>query len=167
MEVQTLMRGAEIDAEKTSAVIRLVVFLTLAWVIFANESTQGTPGPITLAIGFYGIGTILGLVLAWWLARDRRAGDFKLYLTEPGVYRVTYEELQQAGLEASSIASRAIPPGRSSTGRTPRQPTMVDSSPMPHGPPSSTMSILPSSDARTCWTAARRLSPGGGRSSSP
>ncbi len=65
MEVQTLMRGAEIDAEKTSAVIRLVVFLTLAWVIFANESTQGTPGPITLAIGFYGIGTILGLVLAW------------------------------------------------------------------------------------------------------
>ncbi len=65
MEIQKLLRGAEIDAEKISAVIRLVVFVTLASVIFSAEGSQGPAGSIELAVGIYGIGTIVGLALAW------------------------------------------------------------------------------------------------------
>ena len=65
MDIQNLLRGAEIDAEKISAVIRLVVFVTLASVIFAADGSQGPATSIELAIGNYGVGTIIGLVLAW------------------------------------------------------------------------------------------------------
>src|SRR3990172_4486257 len=65
MEIQNLLRGAEIDAEKISAVIRLVVFVTLASVIFAADGTQGSATATEFAIATYGVGTIIGLVLAW------------------------------------------------------------------------------------------------------
>jgi adenylate cyclase len=65
MEIQKLLRGAEIDAEKVSAVIRLVVFVTLASVIFSADGAQAPATATELAIGIYGVGTIVGLVLAW------------------------------------------------------------------------------------------------------
>jgi adenylate cyclase len=65
MEIQKLLRGAEIDAEKVSAVIRLVVFITLASVIFSANGAEGSAPSIKLTIAFYGVGTIVGLVLAW------------------------------------------------------------------------------------------------------
>ena len=65
MEIQKLLRGAEINAEKISAVIRLVVFVTLASVIFSADGTLGPAASIELAIGIYGIGATVGLVLAW------------------------------------------------------------------------------------------------------
>jgi adenylate cyclase len=65
MEIQKLLRGAEIDAEKVSAVIRLVVFVTLASVIFSANGAEGLAPSIKLTIALYGVGTIVGLVLAW------------------------------------------------------------------------------------------------------
>ncbi len=57
---------------------------------------------------------MLLLVLALWSARNRgparddRSWDFKIYVTESGVYQVTYEDLQQAGLAADAIDSRDL-----------------------------------------------------------
>jgi adenylate cyclase len=65
MEIQKLLRGAEIEAEKVSAVIRLVVFITLTSVIFSANGAEGSAPSIKLTIAFYGVGTIVGLVLAW------------------------------------------------------------------------------------------------------
>ena len=65
MEVQKLLRDAEIDAEKISAVVRLVGFVTLASVIFSADGTRGPATSIEFAIGIYGVGTIIGLILAW------------------------------------------------------------------------------------------------------
>lgn len=65
MDARKLLRGAEVDAEKLSAVIRLVVFVALVTVIFSAEGTQGPATSIGLAIGIYGVGTVIGLLLAW------------------------------------------------------------------------------------------------------
>ena len=45
------------------------------------------------------------ILLALWWGRDRGPWSFKLYVVEAGVYRVTYEELKEVGLEARSIRS--------------------------------------------------------------
>ncbi len=64
-DVQAMLRCAELDAEKTSAIIRLVVFLSLALTIFYAAETP-VPGDGALAAtGLYGLGTALGLLLAW------------------------------------------------------------------------------------------------------
>ena len=52
--------------------------------------------------------------------------------------------------ERCSIAVRAMPPERSSTGVVPRHATIVDSTPTEVGPPSRIMSMLPSRSALTC-----------------
>ncbi len=59
--VQTLLLRAEIDAEKISAVVRLVVFLSLALVIFTAVGARGA----MMATALYGLGTAIGLFLAW------------------------------------------------------------------------------------------------------
>ncbi len=48
------------------------------------------------------------VALALLLARDRGPWNFKIYVIEPGVYRVTYEELREFGLGARSVASRDL-----------------------------------------------------------
>ncbi|MBT5667605.1 MAG: hypothetical protein HOJ06_19860, partial [Rhodospirillaceae bacterium] len=65
MKVHRLLRDAEIDAEKISSVIRLVVFFTLAAVIFSTDGSQGPATAIEITIGVYGVGAIAGLILAW------------------------------------------------------------------------------------------------------
>lgn len=65
MKINRLLRDAEIDAEKISSVIRLVVFVTLAAVIFSADGSQGPVTAIEITIGVYGVGTIIGLILAW------------------------------------------------------------------------------------------------------
>ncbi len=65
MDIQELLRSAELDAEKTSAVIRVVVFVTLASVIFSADVSGGSSASIGVMIGVYGLGSILGLILAW------------------------------------------------------------------------------------------------------
>jgi adenylate cyclase len=56
-----LLRRAEHDAEKISAVIRLVVYLTLALTIFAAVGVRGA----VLGTASYGLVTAIGLFLAW------------------------------------------------------------------------------------------------------
>ncbi len=51
-------------------------------------------------------GVFLLVLLALLLARDPGSQVFKIYLTEPGAYRVTYEDLQEAGLKAGRIGSQ-------------------------------------------------------------
>lgn len=63
--VQNLLRQAELDAEKTSAIIRLIVFVSLATVIFSAADPRGHAGGAGLATAFYGLGTAAGLFLAW------------------------------------------------------------------------------------------------------
>lgn len=63
--VQTLLRHAELDAEKVSAVIRLVVFLSLALVIFPVLDVNGPGHGAAIATASYGLGTVIGLFLAW------------------------------------------------------------------------------------------------------
>jgi len=65
MEVRHLLREAEVDAEKISAVVRLVVLVTLAAVLYTTDRAQGAHPPVGPAIGVYGVGTVIGLVLAW------------------------------------------------------------------------------------------------------
>src|SRR5579863_911397 len=59
--VQTLLRRAELDAEKISAAIRLVVFLSLALAIFATVGVRGA----IMGTALYGLVTAIGLFLAW------------------------------------------------------------------------------------------------------
>ncbi len=63
--VQTLLRRAEIDAEKISAIIRLIVFLSLALVIFSAADARGPGDGGRIATVSYGLGTTVGLLLAW------------------------------------------------------------------------------------------------------
>jgi adenylate cyclase len=60
-DVQTLLRRAERDAEKISAVVRLVVFLSLALMIFAAAGVRGA----VMGTAPYGLVTVIGLFLAW------------------------------------------------------------------------------------------------------
>jgi hypothetical protein len=59
--VQTLLRRAELDAEKISAGVRLVVFLSLALAIFAAAGVRGA----VVGTALYGLVTAVGLFLAW------------------------------------------------------------------------------------------------------
>jgi hypothetical protein len=63
--VQTLLRQAELDAEKTSAVIRLVVFLSLALAVSSVAVLRGPGFGAGTAVTLYGLGTAVGLLLAW------------------------------------------------------------------------------------------------------
>lgn len=64
-EIDRLMRQAEVDAEKTSALIRLVVFATLVAAIFSVDRTHGPATSSEIAITVYGITTAAGLILVW------------------------------------------------------------------------------------------------------
>lgn len=65
-DVRTLLRHAELDAERSSALIRLVLFLALAAVVFfsADGQASGILAP-AVAVTLYGIATAAGLILAW------------------------------------------------------------------------------------------------------
>jgi hypothetical protein len=63
--VETLLREAELDAEKTSAVIRLVVFLSLALAVSSAVISRGPGFGAGTAVTLYGLGTAIGLLLAW------------------------------------------------------------------------------------------------------
>jgi hypothetical protein len=56
-----LLRHAELDAEKVSAVVRLVVFLSLA---LATSAVIGVRGA-AMGTALYGLVTAIGLFLAW------------------------------------------------------------------------------------------------------
>lgn len=64
-EIESLLRQAEITAEKTSALIRLVVFVSLGAAIFSADRTHGPATSSEVAIAVYGITTAAGLILAW------------------------------------------------------------------------------------------------------
>lgn len=65
MEIQNLLRGAETDAEKVSAIIRLVVFVTMTTAIVSSDATGGLTSSIEVVMAVYGAGAIIGLALAW------------------------------------------------------------------------------------------------------
>jgi hypothetical protein len=60
-DVQALLRRAELDAEKVSAVVRLVVFSSLA---LATSAVIGVRGA-AMGTALYGLVTAIGLFLAW------------------------------------------------------------------------------------------------------
>lgn len=64
-DIDSLLRRAELDAEKISAVIRLVVFAALAAAILSADRSYGRGAAAELTIALYGIGTAIGLGLAW------------------------------------------------------------------------------------------------------
>jgi adenylate cyclase len=64
-EIDGLLRRAELDAEKLSALIRLVVFAALAAAILSAEQSYSRDTSSELTIALYGIGTAIGLILAW------------------------------------------------------------------------------------------------------
>ena len=64
-DVQTLLRHAELDAERISAIIRLVVFLALALVIISNLDARRASNGAEIAVASYGLGAVVGLFLAW------------------------------------------------------------------------------------------------------
>lgn len=59
--VETLLLRAELNAEKISAAVRLVVFLSLAFAIFASAGVRGAVAGTAL----YGFVTAIGLFLAY------------------------------------------------------------------------------------------------------
>lgn len=65
MDIKRLLRDAEIDAEKMSAIVRLVVFVTLAITILFTEGSLNSATAIELTTSVYGIGAVVGLILAW------------------------------------------------------------------------------------------------------
>jgi hypothetical protein len=64
-EIDGLLRRAELDAEKLSALVRLAVFAALAAAILSAEQSYSPDTASELTIALYGIGTAIGLVLAW------------------------------------------------------------------------------------------------------
>jgi adenylate cyclase len=64
-EIDGLLRRAELDAEKLSAMIRLAVFAALAAAILSAEQSYSRDTASELTIALYGMGTAIGLVLAW------------------------------------------------------------------------------------------------------
>ncbi len=62
---QSLLRQAEADAEKLSAVVRLVIFATLALAVYAAAAAGGQAGPAVMLVVLYGVAALIGLVLAW------------------------------------------------------------------------------------------------------
>jgi adenylate cyclase len=64
-DVPSLLRRAELDAEKITAIVRLVIFLSLALVIFSASDARGVGQGVEIVMALYGLGTAVGLVLAW------------------------------------------------------------------------------------------------------
>jgi adenylate cyclase len=63
--VQHLLQQAELKAEKVSALVRAVVFVSLAVVVFSAATTNDPAGPTRFVTSIYGVGTVIGLILAW------------------------------------------------------------------------------------------------------
>ncbi|MCK5378358.1 MAG: hypothetical protein KAJ78_03095 [Acidobacteria bacterium] len=53
-------------------------------------------------------GVVLLVILALLVAKDHGSRDFKIYIIDAGVYRITYEDLQEAGLKAGTIDSEDL-----------------------------------------------------------
>ncbi len=64
-KIESLLRQAEVRAETISAIIRLVMFVFLVLVIFSAADAGGLGDRAKIATAFYGLGTALGLLLAW------------------------------------------------------------------------------------------------------
>lgn len=65
IETRKLLEGAEFEAEKTSAVIRLVVFAALAAALFSVEKSERMAPFMEVALAIYGAGAVIGILLAW------------------------------------------------------------------------------------------------------
>lgn len=64
-DTQSMLRQAEVDAEKISAVVRLVIFATLAVAVLAAGDPAASGGLAGMLVGLYGTGALVGLLLAW------------------------------------------------------------------------------------------------------
>ena len=64
-DTRSLLRAAEIDAERISAVVRLVIFTTLAVALLVAGGPGESSGLAGILIVLYGIGALVGLLLAW------------------------------------------------------------------------------------------------------
>jgi hypothetical protein len=64
-EIDGLLRRAELDAEKLSALVRLAVFAALAAAVFSAEQSYSRDTASELTIALYSMGTAAGLILAW------------------------------------------------------------------------------------------------------
>ena len=65
IDTASLLRQAEQEAEKLSALVRLVIFLTLALAIFAARGSADPGDFADIVVALYGIGAVIGLLLAW------------------------------------------------------------------------------------------------------
>jgi adenylate cyclase len=60
-----LIRSAEADAERFSATIRLIIFVNLTVAALAGNKVPEIVSPLGIALIIYGLGAIIGLILAW------------------------------------------------------------------------------------------------------
>ena len=65
VQVQSMMLRAELDAEKLSALVRAVVFAALAMALSSSGLPDGHDLQAWTAMVVYGVGTAIGLSLAW------------------------------------------------------------------------------------------------------
>ncbi|SMF27457.1 adenylate cyclase [Tistlia consotensis] len=63
--LKSLLRPAELDAEKTAALVRVAILLSLAVAILSAVDADHVPTGPAVALAAYGLGTVVGLVLAW------------------------------------------------------------------------------------------------------
>lgn len=63
--IRDLLRQAEIEAETTSAAVRLVIFLSLAVAVFSAADDSGSGRSAELAVSLYGLVSVVGVLLAW------------------------------------------------------------------------------------------------------
>ena len=68
-DTRSLLHQAELDAEKISAAVRLVIFATLAVAVLAAGGPAGSSGLAALLVGLYGVGTLVSLLLSDLLQR--------------------------------------------------------------------------------------------------
>lgn len=64
-DTRSLLHQAELDAEKISAAVRLVIFATLAVAVLAAGGSAGSSGLAGLLVGFYGVGGLVSLAPTW------------------------------------------------------------------------------------------------------
>lgn len=65
IDTSSLMKQAELEAEKISASIRLVIFITLAAAVLAGGGSAAPGGLAWMLVGLYGVGALVGSLLAW------------------------------------------------------------------------------------------------------
>ncbi len=65
-DAERALLRADADSERLAAVVRVAIFVAIAWSVYAAQASGFDHRPLVVATVVYGVGTIAGLVLAFY-----------------------------------------------------------------------------------------------------